>query len=85
MRQAVTLIAEGRTAEIYTWDKDHILKLYRDWCPPSWVDDETRIAHAIHKAGVPSPAAGEIIRVAGRRGLIYRNRSRFQIMLMKRG
>ena len=66
-----TPIAEGRTAEIYIWNDRHILKLYRDWCPPNWVDYESRIAHAIHAAGVPTPAAGEIIEVNGRRGLIY--------------
>jgi len=64
-------IAEGRTAEIYSWDEHHILKLYRDWCPSNWIDYESRIAHAIHGAGVPPPAAGEIVEVNGRRGLIY--------------
>jgi uncharacterized protein (TIGR02172 family) len=64
-------IAEGRTAEIYVWDDQHILKLYRDWCPPDWVDYEARIARAVHEAGIPSPATGEIVEVDGRRGLIY--------------
>jgi uncharacterized protein (TIGR02172 family) len=64
-------IAEGRTAEIYPWDDGHVLKLYRDWCPPDWVEYEARIARAVHAAGVPSPAAGEIMEVNGRRGLIY--------------
>ena len=65
------LIAEGRTAEIYPWDDHHVLKLYRDWCPPDWVEYEARIARAVYAAGVPSPAAGEIMEVNGRRGLIY--------------
>ena len=64
-------IAQGRTAEVFLWDETHILKLYRDWCPPDWVDGEARIARAVHKAGVPSPAAGDIVEVNGRRGLIY--------------
>lgn len=64
-------IAEGRTAEIFLWNDRHILKLYRDWCPPDWVDYEARIARAVYDAGVPSPAAGEIVEVDGRRGLIY--------------
>ena len=64
-------IAEGRTAEIYAWEDGHILKLYRDWCPSDWVDYEARIARAVHEAGIPSPEAGEIIEVNGRRGLIY--------------
>ena len=66
-----TPLAQGRTAEIFLWDVGHILKLYRDWCPPNWVEYEARIARAIHEAGVPSPVAGEIIDVNGRRGLIY--------------
>jgi hypothetical protein len=63
-------IAQGRTAEIYLWDDQHVLKLYRDWCPPDWVEYEARIARAIYEAGIPSPAAGEIVEVNGRRGLI---------------
>ena len=66
-----TPIAEGRTAEIYPWDDRHVLKLYRDWCPPDWVDYESRIARGVYEAGVPSPAAGEIVEMNGRRGLVY--------------
>ncbi len=64
-------IAQGRTAEVYAWDDGHILKLYRDWCPPYWVDYEARIARAVYESGVPSPAAGEVVEVNGRRGLVY--------------
>jgi len=64
-------IAEGRTAEIFLLDDRHILKLYRAWCPSDWVEYEARIAHAVYEAGISSPAAGEIIQVNGRCGLIY--------------
>ena len=64
-------IAEGRTAEIYAWDDGHVLKLYRDWCPPDWVEYEARTARAVYEAGIPSPEAGEIVEVDGRRGLLY--------------
>src|SRR6266542_5675830 len=66
-----TPIAQGRTAEIFVWDDSHVLKLFRDWCPSDWVEYEARIAQAIYEAGIPSPEAGEIIEVNGRRGLIY--------------
>ena len=66
-----TPIAQGRTAEVYLWDNGHILKLYRDWWPSSAVEDEARIARAVHQSGIPCPAAGEIIELNGRRGLIY--------------
>jgi Predicted aminoglycoside phosphotransferase len=64
-------IAQGRTAEIYLWDDGHVLKLYRDGCPADWVEYEARVASAIHEAGIPSPAIGEIVEVKSRHGLIY--------------
>jgi len=64
-------IAEGRTAEIYEWTNGHVLKLYHDWCPPHWVEHESKVAHAITAAGIPAPAAGEILEVNHRRGLVY--------------
>jgi uncharacterized protein (TIGR02172 family) len=64
-------IAEGRTAEVYEWNNGCVLKLYHDWCPPHWVEHEAKVAHAITSAGIPSPAAGEIVEVNHRRGLIY--------------
>ena len=66
-----TPIAEGRTAEIYEWNVGYVLKLYRDWCPLDWVDHESKVAHAITEAGIPTPAAGEIVEVNHRRGLVY--------------
>jgi uncharacterized protein (TIGR02172 family) len=64
-------MAVGRTAEVFFWDDQHVLKLYRDWCPPDWVDYEARIARAVCDAGIPTPAPGEIVEVNGRRGLVY--------------
>jgi uncharacterized protein (TIGR02172 family) len=67
----LTPLAEGRTAEIFVWDETHVLKLYRDWCPRDWVENESRIAHYVYSAGIPTPEAGEIVEVNARRGLIY--------------
>ena len=71
LSQLAAPVAQGRTAEIYAWDADHILKLYRDWCPRHWVDYESQVAHAIVAAEIPTPAAGEIVEIEGRRGIIY--------------
>ncbi len=73
-------VAQGRTAEIYVWDATHILKLYRGWCPPDWVDYEARVAHAIVAAGIPTPAAGEIVELDGRRGIIYERVRAFSML-----
>jgi Ser/Thr protein kinase RdoA (MazF antagonist) len=64
-------LAEGRIAEIYLWNETHVLKLFRDWCQPEWVDEEAHIAKTLYEAGIPAPAPGEIIEFNGRRGLLY--------------
>lgn len=70
-RILTTPIANGRTAEIYAWQDGYILKLYYDWCPPHWVEYESRVVHAMIDAGIPTPAAGEIVEVRGRRGIVF--------------
>ncbi len=64
-------IATGRTAEVYPWGEDCILKLYREWAPAGWVEHEAKIAAAVDASGVPAPKAGEMVDVQGRRGLVY--------------
>jgi len=66
-----TLLAQGRTAEIFAWNDGHVLKLFHEWCPSDWIEYEAGIARAVYNAGVPSPNPGKIIEVNGRRGLIY--------------
>src|ERR1044071_298473 len=66
-----TPLAQGRTAEVYLWNDHQVLKLYREWCPPHWIEEEAQIARAVHAAGIPSPVAREIIEVNGRCGLVY--------------
>lgn len=63
--------ALGRTAEVYDWQKDTILKLYYEWCPPHWAENEAKVAQAVVAGGIPTPAALEIIEVNGRRGIVY--------------
>jgi hypothetical protein len=64
-------LALGRTAEVYDWGGDRVLKLYFDWCPPHWVENESKVARAVVAAHIPTPAALEIIEVDGRRGIVY--------------
>ena len=64
-------IAEGRTAEVFAWGSDHVLKLYRDWWPLENIQYEIHICRTVHDAGIASPAVGELIEVECRYGLIY--------------
>jgi uncharacterized protein (TIGR02172 family) len=64
-------IALGRTAEIYAWKSGWVIKLYFDWFNPQHVEYERHIAAAVRATGIPVPAVGEIVRLAGRVGLLY--------------
>jgi aminoglycoside phosphotransferase (APT) family kinase protein len=65
------LIGRGRTAEVFAWGQDQVLKLYLAECPPAWVDYEHKIARLVQGAGLPAPAVGELVEIDGRRGLVY--------------
>ena len=64
-------IAQGRTAEIFAWGEGRVLKLFRAGFSHESCNYEYTIARAIHRSGVPAPAAFEQIDVDGRSGIIY--------------
>jgi uncharacterized protein (TIGR02172 family) len=64
-------LARGRTAEVFPWGSEQILKLYQPWCSRHWIENEIRASHAILEAGIPSPAPGEIVQIEGRTGLVF--------------
>lgn len=64
-------IALGRTAQIYAWQDGLVLKLFNDWFAEGSVRYEAEVSRAVHAAGLPVPAVGDVIEVDGRFGLIY--------------
>ena len=64
-------LAEGLTAEVYAWDEARIVKLFRAGRSQDQVEYEARIARAVHRAGLPVPAVGDLVGVDGRHGLLY--------------
>jgi hypothetical protein len=65
------LIARGRTAEIFAWQDDQILKLFFDWCPANWVQREIKINQVLAKSDLPAPKLMGVVEVDGRQGIIY--------------
>jgi len=61
----------GRTAEIFDWQAGQVLKLYREWCRPEWVEQEARLTRAVHAVGLPVPAVLDVIEKDGRRGIVF--------------
>lgn len=49
------LVGEGRTAEIYHWDEERVLRLYRCGAHRTWVLHEFTAFQAVNSSGIPSP------------------------------
>lgn len=64
-------IAYGRTAEIYEWHNEQVLKLFYDWFELENIEYEARIARAIHASGLSVPGVGDIIQVNKRNAIVY--------------
>jgi len=79
-------IAYGRTAEIYSWGDEQVLKLFYDWFGMENIEYEKKIAEAVCATGLPVPTVGEIILANDRIGLIYERvegNTMFQMMSQK--
>lgn len=64
------LLARGRTAEVYAWGKDSVLKLFVPGYPASFIEQEEAGTRAAQAAGLPSPELREAVTVDGRRGFV---------------
>ncbi len=64
-------LAVGRTAELYTWEENRVLKLFHNWFDLESIQFEQRMAQAVHASRLPVPAVGEIVQINGRNGLVY--------------
>lgn len=68
----LALIGQGRTADVYAWQDNKVLKLFHEGCSEGSVAYELRIARIVEATGLPVPAVGnDIIEVGGRRGIVY--------------
>lgn len=66
-----SLIAEGRTAEVYAWEDGQVLKLFRSWCSPRSVEQEIACSRAVSEMPLPIPKFLGVLDVDGRKGIIY--------------
>jgi len=70
-------IAQARTAEIYAWGNDRVLKLYRNGCSLAYVSREAKASRFVHRAGLSAPAVHDsdaengLFEVDGRLGILY--------------
>ena len=64
-------LARGRTAEIYAWGQDRVVKLFFDWVPESAVHPEVEISRNLSATTLPTPKFLGAVEAEGRRGLLY--------------
>lgn len=65
------LLAEGRTAEIFAWGEDQVLKLYRPGFPATDAEYEYHKALASQETGFAVPAVCELVTMDERAGITY--------------
>ncbi len=65
------LIGSGRTAEVYEWGIDKVIKLFYDWYNEDRIKRDAKTDEFIFKAGVPCPEVFGIEEVDGRKGIVY--------------
>jgi aminoglycoside phosphotransferase (APT) family kinase protein len=65
-------IADGRTAEIFEWGGQQIVKLFRLEFSEELAEHEFKLAQAITKTGLPVPEAERLVEVDRRKGIVYR-------------
>jgi aminoglycoside phosphotransferase (APT) family kinase protein len=66
----LTMIAEGREAEIFAWDDGAVVKLYRHAGSGGAAASESAAMAAAKAAGGPVPASRGVIQLEGRSGLV---------------
>lgn len=63
--------ARGRTADIFIWDRQRILKLYREGYPAAIALKERENARLAHNCGIQTPSAYEVVTYETRCGIIF--------------
>src|SRR5687768_9068383 len=59
------LLARGFTSDVYDWEQGRVLKLFFPGLPHEKAEREFRVTRAVHAAGLPAPAAFEVIEIDG--------------------
>ncbi len=64
-------LSQGNTAEIYEWETDKILKLYRQGLPETLCEDELRMTKNVYELLHIAPKPFEIVHIGNRVGAVY--------------
>jgi aminoglycoside phosphotransferase (APT) family kinase protein len=65
------LVGRGRTAEVFAWGNDKVLKLFHADVSAAAIDREMQAAEILSHIDVPAPAFGGRVEVESRTGLVF--------------
>lgn len=66
------LISQGRTADVFEFGRDCVLKVFRPPVTRHRVELEARNARCARAEGIPTPAVEDVIEVNGRLAIVFR-------------
>jgi aminoglycoside phosphotransferase (APT) family kinase protein len=69
--ERAALVGKGFCSDVYVWREGQVLKLFHGWVSQARAQRECAVTRAVHAAGLPVPAAFEVIEVEGRCGIIF--------------
>src|SRR5215208_6941645 len=69
--ETTELVGRGFCSDVYAWGEGRVLKLFHGWVARDLADYEFAVTRAVHAAGLPVPAAYELVEVEGRTGIVF--------------
>jgi uncharacterized protein (TIGR02172 family) len=65
------LVGKGFCSDVYAWGPGRVLKLFHVGAERDRAEREYEVTRTVHDAGLPAPAANELVEVEGRRGIVF--------------
>lgn len=68
-----SLIAVGRTSEVFRWGNDAVAKVLNPEVPDHWAAIEAVLTESVRAVGVPAPEVLDVVAVDGRPAVLFRH------------
>jgi uncharacterized protein (TIGR02172 family) len=65
------LIGRGFTSDVYAFGANRVVKLFHGSLDEGRAEREFRVSQAVHAAGLPAPAVYELVKIEGRRAIVF--------------
>lgn len=69
--ETAALVGKGFTSDVYAWGQREVLKLFHGGDTRDRASREYAATRAVHAAGLPAPAAYELVEIEGRCGIVF--------------